>query len=394
MVAPVPAQIEAQTTTGIAASLGKRGTTQPSPSAQRWELLSTARRITSRKSLRTCGLYSPEGEVAVSLTERGAASVSGLHTCGSKLCPVCSARESARQIAQVEKAAAKLLTGKKCALMLTLTIPHQRGDDLGELLDVLQGAWNASLSGRGGKVWKSYGRIHYLRALDYTHGQHGHHPHYHALFIMDRLLTEDDLFWLELDVRGRWERAVKRLTGRDCVHAAVKLEHVRGNEEGVRTVIRYVGKALTGALLEAVWSHGKTTGGRTLWAILASAETNHRDQALWRECEVAFHKRRWFVASQGLLALAEDEEKEEPEEETERESLVTLSDKLWRGLTRARLVGRFLTAAEQHQAEPEKWERWRRLCDLSLAHPLEPWERLVPLPEGSSRDGCRAPGDC
>lgn len=377
MVLAVTPQVQAAATAGIAADLGKRGTSQPSPSARRWELLSTARRITSRKSLRTCGLFSPEGEVSVSLTPRGSASVGGLHTCGSKLCPVCNARESGKQIAQVEKAAAKLLTGKGCALMLTLTIPHQRGDDLGELLDALQGSWNASLSGRGGKVWKSYGRTHYLRALDYTHGVNGHHPHFHAVFFMDRMLTEDDLFWLELDVRGRWERAVKRLTGRDCVRAAVKLEHVRGNEEGVRSVIRYVGKALTGALLEAVWSHGKTTGGRTLWEILSSAEKNTRDQSLWRECEVAFHKRRWFVASQGLLALAEDEEKEETEEDTQRDSLVTLSDKLWRGLSRARLVGRFLTAAEKHEQEPERWKRWELLCELSITHPLEDWSAMV-----------------
>lgn len=392
MVFGVPAQVQGEAETLDQAHLGKRGTSQPSPSAQRWDLLGIARKITSRKSLRTCGLYSPEGEVSVSLTERGSASVSGLHTCGSKLCPVCNARESGKQIAQVEKAAAKILTGKGCALMVTLTIPHQRGDDLAELLDVLQASWNSSLSGRGGKVWKSYGRTHYLRALDYTHGSNGHHPHFHAVMFFDRLLDDDDLYWLEMDLRTRWERSVKRLTGRNCVRAAVKMEAVRGEEQGLRSVVRYVGKALTGALLEAVWSHGKTTGGRTLWEILASADTSTRDQALWRECEVAFHKRRWFVASQGLLALAEEEEeKEDLEEEPERESLVTLSDRLWRTLNRARLVARFLTACEKHQAEPEKWERWKLVCELSLTQPIEDWDPLIPGPETG---GSRAPEVC
>ena len=383
MVASVVSpKVKASATTLSQRTLESRGTSQPTPAAQRWELLGTARRVTSRKSLRTCGLYSPEGQVAVSLTERGSASVSGLHTCGSKLCPVCNARESGSQIAKVQKAAAKLLTGKGCAVMLTLTIPHQRGDNLAKLLDALQGAWNASLSGRGGKVWKSYGRTHYLRALDYTHGENGHHPHYHAVFFFDRLLTEQDLFWLELDVRGRWERAVKRLTGRSCVSAAVKLEAVRGAKDGVSAIVRYVGKALTGALLEAVWSQSKTHGGRTIWNILSTAETNPRDRALWKEIEAGFYKRRWFVASRGLLVLAEDEEKDQAgEDETERDSLVILSDKLWRVLNRHRQVGSFLRACEQHQAEPEKWKRWRLMCELSLTRQAEDWLPLVPVPE-------------
>lgn len=360
------------------ADLGKKGTSQPSGASQRWHLLSVARQVTTRKSLRTCGLYSPEGEVRVDLTEKGTASVSGLHTCGSKICPVCNARESAKQIHQVERAASKLLTGRGCSVMLTLTLPHQRGDDLADLLDVLQAAWNAALSGRGGRVWKGYGRTHYLRALDYTHGVNGHHPHFHAVMFFDRLLEEDDLYWLELDVRGRWERAIKRLTGRDCVRAAVRLEHVRGEEDGVRSVVRYVGKSLTGALLDAVWSQSKTTGGRTIWQILASAETNAHDQALWRECEAGFHKRRWFVASQGLLALGEEEKEEDQEDDQgEKESLVTLSDRLWRHLNRVRLVGEFLSALEQHQASPERWSRWRFLCDLSVVSPSEDWTRLV-----------------
>ena len=375
------AEQTASARTSAPSALGNRGISQPgSPAAQRWDLLGVARRVTSRKSLRTCGLYSPDGQVAVTLTERGSASVSGLHTCGSKLCPVCNARESGSQIATVQRAAAKLLTGKGCAVMLTLTIPHQRGDDLGEQLDALQGAWNASLSGRGGKVWKSYGRTHYLRALDYTHGENGHHSHIHSLHFIDRLLTEEDLYWLEMDVRVRWERAVKRLTGRDCVRAAVKLEAVRGEVEGLTAVVRYVGKALTGALLDAVWSQGKTLGGRTIWQILSTAERNPRDRALWKEIETGFYKRRWFVASRGLLALGEDE-KEESESESERESLVTLSDKLWRVLNQARQVGVFLRACEKHEEESKNWERWKLLCELSFTNPPDDWLSLIPAPE-------------
>jgi hypothetical protein len=349
------------------ANLGKRGITnrQGSSATQRWNLLTTARRITTRKSLRTCGLFTAEGRVSVSLTEKGHASVSGVHTCGSKLCPVCQAREAGAQMAKLERAATKLLEDGGSALFLTLTIPHDRGSDLGDLVTALQKAWSASMSGQGGKVWKRYGRTHYLRALDYTHGSNGHHPHYHAVIFMDGVVSDEDLYWLEFDLRTRWSRSVKKSTGRDCVHQAV---HVKRSEGGATEVVRYAGKALTGMLLEAVWSQSKDLGGRTVWDVLRGAESSTRDQALWKELEAGFYRRRWLVCSQGLLDLGEESEELEDEDsdELERESLVELSSGFWRAINRAGVVGLFLSSCESHSTRPKRWKVWKELCDLSL----------------------------
>lgn len=371
--------------TPASTELGKQrdNSAQGSGAVRRWALMATARRVTSRKSLRTCGLYSPEGEVSVSLTERGSASVSGLHTCGSRgMCPICSARLAGEQVAKLQRSAAKLLTGERSALMLTLTLPHQRGDDLGWLLDALQSSWNATLSGQGRKVLKSYGQIAYMRGLDYTHGENGHHPHYHSVLFFDRVLTEDDLWWLECDLRGRWERAIKRATGRDCVKAGLKLEAVRGDEEGVRSVVTYCGKALTGALLESLWSQSKTSGkGRTIWEVLASADENERDAKLWRELEVGFHKRRWFVCSRGLLEIGEPSEEdncEAPElEARDRIPLVVLADSLWRAIASVSLTPAFLLACENHEEDPEAFARWKDLCDRSLVVRWGDWTEAL-----------------
>lgn len=373
----------------LKADLGKRGITQPrgSQAAQRWALLSQARKITTRKSLRTCGLFSAEGEVKVSLNERGHASVSGVHTCGSKLCPVCSARTSAKQLAALERAADKLLQGESCAVFVTLTLPHRMGDDLGTLIDALQAAWNASMSGRGGKVWREFGKTHYLRALDYTFGNNGHHPHYHAVVFFDRVLTSDDLYWLDMDLRQRWERSIRKTLGRDCVHAAVKLDLVReGAQGGVGAVVRYVGKALTGVLLESLWSQGKagSVGGRTIWEILRDSETKGWCESLWRDLENGFHKRRWLVCSQGLLALGEDEEEqpdlEEEFETQEEENSVLLSGALWRTINRQGRVSAFLADFENKGLQPDVWKRWRFLCSLSLERkgaPVGFWAQML-----------------
>ena len=134
------------------ALLGHTGLIEPEPSAnaKRWGLLGIARSITRRKSLQTCGLYShSEGRVAVSV-EGGKSSVTGLMMCGSKLCPVCFSRKSAEQISLLERAATRFMgKGGRSALFLTLTLPHEQGDDLKEQLDALQKAWHASFSARG-----------------------------------------------------------------------------------------------------------------------------------------------------------------------------------------------------------------------------------------------------
>jgi hypothetical protein len=31
--------------------------------------------------------------------------------------------------------------------------------------------------------------------------------------------------------------------------------------------------------------------------------------------------------------------------------------------------------------EPDTWERWRLVCELSLTHPSEDWIPLIPAPE-------------
>ena len=112
---------------------------------------------------------------------------------------------------------------------------------------------------------------------------------------------------------------------------------------------------------------------------MADAEENERDQILWRELEDGFHKRRWFVASRGLLAIGEeaegeDEDENEPEE---REHLVVLADQLWRAIASAGLTGAFLIACENHERDVLTFSRWRFVCDLSMVDRWLDWQSLL-----------------
>jgi len=121
-------------------------------------------------------------------TEHGTAHYSGLQTCGSVwTCPVCAAKISERRRAEVLAAMTAHKAAGGCVNLLTLTAPHQRTDDLVELLGkqakALKAMW-ADLTVR--KILAEMGTVGQIRAWEVTHGRksaqnNGWHPHFHVL---------------------------------------------------------------------------------------------------------------------------------------------------------------------------------------------------------------------
>ena len=120
--------------------------------------------------------------------EHKTTSYSGLQTCSSVwACPVCAAKIAERRRPEIVAAMAAHKAAGGCVNMLTLTAPHQRGDDLAELLAKQSKALNGFWNDRQVKaVFKNMGVIGQIRALEVTHGRkseknNGWHPHYHVL---------------------------------------------------------------------------------------------------------------------------------------------------------------------------------------------------------------------
>ncbi|MDT9547642.1 MAG: protein rep [Chlorobium phaeovibrioides] len=358
------------------------------PSSRRWALLDVLRDVTTKKSCRVCSKFSatPDG-VTVSLNPRGRASVGGVHTCDGSLCPLCSARKRAQQMAAVEASTVALCDQGHTVLLVTLTLPHSKNDSLPFLLDAMQKGWNASLSARGRKKWEAAGMVGYLRSLDYTHGQNGHHPHYHCVFYFDRVADPDDLWRLEGDLHDRWARSILKSTGRDTTLHAVDVQVA----DDIDAVTRYVAKSF---LLESLWSEGKALGGRNIWAILAGSATSSEDRDLWRSLEDGFHRRRWVVAG-GVVSLKLpedddvsdiDEDKSDGDENDEHELLCVVPPRLWAGLVQRRLVPSLLTAAETSRVVldgkttvAERWRRWLVLVEVATADDRpESWSGWLP----------------
>ena len=157
---------------------------------QRFALQSVARSLFPKSRIDKCLRLRQKGKEIQVLksVEHKTASYSGLQTCGSVWrCPVCSAKIAERRRGEIIAAMASHKAAGGCVNMLTLTCPHQRDDNLADLLKKQAKALNAFWNGRQSKaVFKEMGVIGQIRALEVTHGRksaqnNGWHPHYHVL---------------------------------------------------------------------------------------------------------------------------------------------------------------------------------------------------------------------
>jgi hypothetical protein len=164
----------------------------PEPMAgrlKRFALQSVTRKLLPGSRTNNCLRVRQGGkQIEVHKSEHGTASFSGLQTCGSVWsCPVCAAKIAERRRAELVSAMAAHKAAGGSVNMLTLTAPHQRGDDLAQLLAKQSKALNAFWSDRHVKaVFEQMGVLGQVRALEVTHGRksphnNGWHPHYHVL---------------------------------------------------------------------------------------------------------------------------------------------------------------------------------------------------------------------
>lgn len=157
---------------------------------QRFALQATARSILPKSRTAKClRLRANKQDITVwKSKEHGTASYAGLQTCGSVWsCPVCAAKIAERRRVEIIHAMDAHKAQGGLVSLLTLTTPHQRADDLAELLAKQAKALHRFWSDRGTKaVFEAMGVLGQIRALEVTHGRNspqnnGWHPHYHVL---------------------------------------------------------------------------------------------------------------------------------------------------------------------------------------------------------------------
>ena len=190
---------------------------------QRYVLQSVARKFLPQSRLDKClRIRNKNQDIQVwKSKEHQTAHYCGLQTCGSVwVCPVCSAKIAERRRQELIEAMDSHKAAGGFVNLLTLTCPHQKGDDLGDLLSKQAKALNGFWADRQVKaVMAEMGTIGQVRALEVTHGRlslqnNGWHPHYHVLQFGGLLDGFVPLEWhrlidLEDVLYQRWVNACK-----------------------------------------------------------------------------------------------------------------------------------------------------------------------------------------
>ena len=293
--------------------------------------------------------------------QHGTASYSGLQTCGSVwVCPVCAAKIAERRRAEIIAAMAAHNAAGGCVNMLTLTAPHQRGDDLGELLVKQAKALNAFWNDRQVKaVLLEMGTVGQIRALEVTHGRksprnNGWHPHYHVLLfngLEPHLMRFKALLDQEM---ADWTLRLYAVWARVCIKAGLgepSLQHGLKLDDGSRAA-RYVSK--WGLEDEMTKGHTKKAlHGETPFdflRVLVESPEDRQAAALFIEFARVFKGKRQLHWSRGLkdrYAIGEktDDELAEDKEDEFSVLLGTITIEQWRDVLAVEGRGLLLSAA-------------------------------------------------
>lgn len=130
----------------------------------------------------------------------------GLVSCAQVwACPVCAYRVANFRGNEL----LKVLEGHRKAgggvYLVTLTLPHDEGDQLKRLRQSVSTAWSKTISGKEWIRMKSrLGYLGYVRALEVTHGPNGWHPHLHVLIFVKIPISDGEMWMLQGFLHARW----------------------------------------------------------------------------------------------------------------------------------------------------------------------------------------------
>lgn len=268
------------------------------------------------------------------------------------VCPVCGPKIRQQRAVDLDTACTRWMEeyGTGSVMLLTLTVPHDFGEPLGDLLKMVREAFTSLIAGRAWQDDKQeFGLLHWVRAHDVTVGKNGWHPHLHIVLLSNSALSPGQLDAVVDRLYRRWERVITNHGSRrpSRLHG-IRLEQARSREEAAR----YVCQAVTGkeerpfpVALEVARGDLKTSshaGHRTPWQVLGgiAKQADFADLQLWREWEKATQRVqaiRWSNGLRKAVGLGKEEsDKEIVEAVIDGEVVYTFTELEWRVLCRKR----------------------------------------------------------
>ncbi len=275
-----------------------------------FKLRDIAASIMHDQRVHKCGKVPTSGKVEIlGYANTNKTHYSGLQSCGSVwTCPVCASKISERRRLEVSKGITQAHSMGWESLLVTLTFPHSRTDNLKELLR------KQSLASRLFKeraaykrMRKEYGIKGTIRALETTHSHaNGWHPHLHELWFIERGFS---IAKLRQQLYEAWSKA--------CVDAGLECPNLTNGVDvrGGDFAADYVSKwGMDYEIAKAHVKKGKKGTSKSPFQLLVDYEQGDMQAgALFREYAEAFKGKRQLVWSKGLKKLFGIEQKTDKE---------------------------------------------------------------------------------
>ncbi len=346
------------------------------------------------------------GAVELRVGQDGRAGYSGVQLCSSLwACPCCSARIREERSQMIEQAGLQHLRNGGALYFLTLTMPHDGNDQLGDtkeqlldadgepvlrppaknaplnakwvpvrrtthkgLLTTVLDSWRYVQQSREYRECKIRHGLRFVRAVEITYnppalGGGGWHPHMHVLLFTDGPLTVDERADLLGKIEGRWGQAVVkagyRLPAGDGIGVNLRDVDASHNAAGL---LAYLAKVQDNygtswgvgtEMARGDLKTGRRAASLTPFDLAAQAAAgNGWALQLWHEYETATRGRKAIHWSDDLLELLDAPADDAVlEVDDQAVTVLVLTPENWRQVCRRRWLSRLLDLAEQHDYE-------------------------------------------
>ena len=268
--------------------------------------------------------------------EYARASFGGLQTCGSvHICPVCGSKIGERRSEEIQSGVTRWLDQGNGVLMATFTLQHSLTDNLASVAGALNDAYRRM---RNGKTWQRFEKrfrlVGSITAREYTYGDHGWHPHLHALLFYHGVMERKDMQLLAHTLESFWSARVEALGRFASAAHGVRIQ--RSKDAAAAEYVAKAGRQWTLAdeIAKANRKSGRK-GSRTPVQLLEDAPFDPQAAALFQEYAYWTYGKKAIVWTPGLRKLLQlEEEKTDEAVAAELEKggrlLVVLERQQWR----------------------------------------------------------------
>jgi len=189
---------------------------------------------------------------------------------------VCADAIARRRRDDLAAADAVLRGAGYCRYFVTFTLRHGRGDALDTLIGQLSASLRKWRQRRGvRRILDDAGFQGQARTVEVLHGANGWHPHAHALFVLERELTPDEVETLE----RQWVDVLRKAGGDGLEGVALDVQPVRSGGGDGDSISDYLCKTGTAAAIshEIAGTGKSASAGRSPAMLLRDSSHGDRD---------------------------------------------------------------------------------------------------------------------